>query len=164
VTIAGRARIHASCVALASGPDGPLSGVLLLGPSGAGKSDLALRLIDSCPFGRTRLVADDYVDLTATPEGLRASPPPQIEGLIEVRGVGLVPTAWTPSAMLAAAFEITGPGPRLPAPRVFRPQDPPDAQAVPLFSIAPFEASAAAKTRAAVAAVLGGHLRHNDDD
>ncbi len=72
--------VHASCVAV----DG--KGVLLRGPSGSGKSDLALRLIDA----GAELVADDYVELTAQAESVRAAPPDRLAGLIEVRGLGLV--------------------------------------------------------------------------
>ncbi len=72
--------VHASCVAIGG------TGVLLRGPSGSGKSDLALRLIDA----GAELVADDYVELTAQGESVRAAPPDRLAGLIEVRGLGLV--------------------------------------------------------------------------
>ncbi len=57
------------------------------GPSGAGKSDLALRLIDR----GARLVADDRVDLTVRRGRLMARAPSKLAGLIEVRGIGVVP-------------------------------------------------------------------------
>ncbi len=56
-----------------------------MGESGAGKSDLALRLIDR----GAQLVADDQVELARRDEGIIASPPDPIAGLIEVRGVGI---------------------------------------------------------------------------
>ena len=74
-------QIHATCVAI----DG--DGVLLRGPSGAGKSDLALRLID----GGALLVADDRVDIRVSSGIALASPPATIRGLLEVRGLGIVP-------------------------------------------------------------------------
>lgn len=73
-------QIHATCVLLDSGA------VLLRGPSGAGKSDLALRLIDK----GARLVADDRVDLRWQAGQVTAGAPAPLQGLIEVRGIGLV--------------------------------------------------------------------------
>lgn len=75
--------------------------VLLRGPSGAGKSDLALRLLalegaTLTPFGidcdvRARLIADDQVHLDARDGRVIASAPATIRGLLEVRGIGIVP-------------------------------------------------------------------------
>lgn len=56
------------------------------GPPGSGKSSLALALIDR----GAGLIGDDGVILTRTSTRLLACPPPHIEGLIELRGVGLV--------------------------------------------------------------------------
>lgn len=78
--MSGQGPLHASCVAL----DG--RGVLIAGASGAGKSDLALRLIDS----GARLVSDDQTLLREEGGVLIAAPPPQLAGLIELRGIGLV--------------------------------------------------------------------------
>ena len=72
--------LHASCVAL------PEGAVLILGPSGAGKSALALKLI---ALGAT-LVSDDRTEVAAEGDGLLASPPATIAGLIEARGVGIL--------------------------------------------------------------------------
>lgn len=60
--------------------------ILLRGASGRGKSSLALQLIG---LG-ARLIADDRVILTAGSDGVTAACPPQIAGLIEARGVGIL--------------------------------------------------------------------------
>ena len=73
-------QIHATCVSV----DG--QGVILRGPSGSGKSDLALRLIDQGGM----LIADDRVDLVTNGSQLVATSPPEITGLLEVRGVGII--------------------------------------------------------------------------
>lgn len=59
--------------------------VLILGQSGAGKSALLLELL---ALGFT-LIADDMVILRPCPEGVWASAPPQSQGRMEIRGVGL---------------------------------------------------------------------------
>lgn len=95
-------QIHASCVAR----DG--QGVLLTGPSGAGKSDLALRLIGR---GFT-LVADDRVEIA---DG-RASPPPPLAGLLEVRGFGIVRLSYLAAAPLRLVINLMPSMHRLPDP------------------------------------------------
>ena len=97
--------IHASAVAR----DG--RAVLLLGPPGSGKSDLALRLVAA----GWQLVADDRVVLTPVADGLIASAPARLAGLIEVRGVGIVPEA-THSAAVALALDLGRAPERLPEP------------------------------------------------
>lgn len=73
--------IHASCVDIAG------QGVLILGPSGSGKSDLALRLIKEFGAG---LVADDRTDIAIIKGQIFASAPSSIQGMLEVRGVGII--------------------------------------------------------------------------
>lgn len=67
-------------------------GLILRGPSGSGKSLLALSLLDEWEIrGRpARLVSDDRVDIAVVGDGLVMYPPKIIEGLIELRGRGLV--------------------------------------------------------------------------
>ncbi len=72
--------LHASCVV----KDG--RAILLAGRSGAGKSDLALRLIDR----GAQLVSDDYTIVRRVDGRLLARPPANIEGKMEVRGIGIV--------------------------------------------------------------------------
>jgi HPr kinase/phosphorylase len=61
-------------------------GVLILGESGTGKTDLALRLIDRGAL----LICDDrvIVDSSSSIPMLRQAP--NIKGIIEVRGIGLI--------------------------------------------------------------------------
>lgn len=76
--------LQASCVSING------RALALEGKPGVGKSSLALALIERGAV----LIGDDAVTLTQSPDDptapLFASPPPNIEGLIEVRGVGLV--------------------------------------------------------------------------
>ncbi len=67
-------------------------GVLLRGPSGAGKSVLSMALLDRWE-GRGQpafLVADDRVDIADEGTRLVMLAPPQLAGLIELRGRGIV--------------------------------------------------------------------------
>jgi serine kinase of HPr protein (carbohydrate metabolism regulator) len=73
--------LHASCIA----KDG--RAVLISGRSGSGKSDLALRLIDRGAV----LVSDDYTVVRRVSGKLLARAPSNIEGRMEVRGLGILP-------------------------------------------------------------------------
>lgn len=135
--------IHASCVAL----DGV--GLLLRGAPGLGKSDLALRLID----GGATLVADDrtLISTAITAGGmiLLASPPTNLAGLLEVRGLGLVRLPFQslcPVQMLIDVLPLEDRPERLPAP---------DAETLlgvtlPRWCLNALEPSAPAKVRLAV--------------
>jgi serine kinase of HPr protein (carbohydrate metabolism regulator) len=92
---------QASCVAIGG------RGVLIEGPSGSGKSSLALALIDR---GAT-LVGDDGVLLERRGDRLWALPPPAIEGLIEIRNVGLAKLAAVP-APVALVLRLDADAPR----------------------------------------------------
>lgn len=115
-------RLHGSC---ASRND---EAVLILGPSGSGKSDLVMRLL-----GRGfSLVADDQVEVA---DGL-ASPPPQLAGLLEVRGLGILRLPAVFPAPLRLIIQI-GPRPeRLPLP-IMHPE-----LALPIVQLDPSCASA----------------------
>lgn len=68
------------------------SGVLLRGPSGAGKSVLALSLLDRFE-GRGQaafLVSDDRVELLRQGQTIEMAAPANLDGLIELRGRGIV--------------------------------------------------------------------------
>jgi hypothetical protein len=82
--------------------------LLIEGTPGSGKSSLALALIDR----GAGLIGDDGVTLAATGAGcLIASPPPNIAGLIEVRGVGLVRLPVAQPAPVALILTLGGPAP-----------------------------------------------------
>jgi HPr kinase/phosphorylase len=134
---------HATAVAIDN------SAVLLRGPSGSGKSDLALRLIDA----GGRLVADDQSELWRDGDAVMVRSPATIAGLIEVRGLGILRIGSLPSARLAMIVDLVAPQhvERLPEPcseTIF-------GIAIPLVALAPFEASAPAKVRFALAAITG---------
>ncbi|MBY6264755.1 aldolase [Azospirillum sp. 412522] len=138
--------IHGTCVLLSG------IGVLLRGESGRGKSDLALRLIDDGAL----LVADDRVVLVAESGRLTASSPPALAGLLEVRGVGILPVPSTRSAPVGLIVDL------LPRPEVERL---PEAQtgtlldvALPRLGLHAFDASTPAKIRLAAASLRGGRL------
>jgi HPr kinase/phosphorylase len=75
--------------------------LLIEGPPRCGKTSLALALIDR---GWT-LVGDDGVSLSVADGALWAAPAPATEGLVEVRGVGIVtlPATSAPVALMLAA-------------------------------------------------------------
>lgn len=79
--------------------------LLIEGPPGSGKSSLALSLIDR----GAGLIGDDAVTLTAKSGRLIASPPPNITGLLEVRGVGLVQLPVASPAPVALILSLGGP-------------------------------------------------------
>jgi len=138
-------RVHGTCVDLGG------VAVLLRGPPGAGKSDLALRLIDA----GAHLVADDQVELQV--DGARIVPraPAAIAGLIEARGIGLLPVQARTGAALGLVVDLATDGiERMPEPLFI------DLAGVrlPLVRLNPFESSAVAKLRLAAGAVARGVL------
>jgi serine kinase of HPr protein (carbohydrate metabolism regulator) len=132
MTVLSSETLHASCVSI----DG--RAVLIEGLSGSGKSDLALRLIDR---GAT-LVSDDYTIVRRVEGKLLASAPPNITGLFEVRGVGLLPMPFdidTPVALIASIAENIDRLPEATTTRIVA------GIAIPTCLIAPLEASAPIK-------------------
>jgi hypothetical protein len=79
--------------------------LLIEGPPGSGKSSLALALIDR----GAGLIGDDAVQLERVGDTLIASPPPNIAGLIELRGIGLVRLPVAPAAPVALILTLGGP-------------------------------------------------------
>ena len=133
--------VHASTVDISG------CGVLILGSSGTGKSDLALRLI----VDGALLVADDQT-LVETADGfLRASAPGIIAGLIEARGVGLTRAPLKAATRLKLAVQLVSLAPeRMPEPRTWSLPGS-ISPSVPLVALLPFETSAPAKLRLALA-------------
>jgi serine kinase of HPr protein (carbohydrate metabolism regulator) len=138
--------IHGTCVLLSE------IGVLLRGESGRGKSDLALRLID----GGARLVSDDRVALRAASGRLTASAPPALAGLLEVRGVGILPVPSAASADVGLVVDLV---PRDEVERL------PQAETemlmgitLPRLGLHAFDASTPAKIRLAAACLRDGRL------
>jgi HPr kinase/phosphorylase len=118
----------------------------LRGPSGSGKSDLALRLID----GGARLIADDQTRLEKKGRALMAMAPATLNGMIEVRGIGIVKldrAQLLPTAALALLIDLVPPDKveRLPEPESETILD----TSIAKIALAPFEISAAAKVRLA---------------
>src|SRR3546814_10452950 len=96
--------LHVSCVA----KDG--RAILIAGRSGAGKSDLALRLIDRGAV----LVSDDYTVVRRVSGKLLAAAPRNIEGQMEVRGVGLVKVESVSDIPVSLAVDLDRDVERLP--------------------------------------------------
>ena len=129
--------LHASCVAI----DG--RAVLLTGAPGSGKSDLALRLIDRGAI----LVGDDGLVIEARAGRLYARPGPNIEGQMEVRGLGILAFPWK-EAPLALAVALDQPVPRMPDEMLpFRLIE---GLTLPLIALDPFESSAPVKVEKAL--------------
>jgi serine kinase of HPr protein (carbohydrate metabolism regulator) len=80
------------------------------GPTGSGKSSLALALIDR----GAGMIGDDAVQLSKEDDRLIASPPPNIEGMIELRGVGLFDMPLAQPCPLALILSLRVGGERLP--------------------------------------------------
>jgi len=124
--------------------------MLLRGPPGAGKSDLALRLIET----GARLVADDQTELARQGKAVIATCPARIAGLIEARGVGIVKLGrgqLMTRAPVALLVDLAPPEriERLPEPARERLLG----VDLPVLALAPFEASASAKLRLALARI-----------
>jgi serine kinase of HPr protein (carbohydrate metabolism regulator) len=129
--------------------------VLLMGDSGSGKSDVALRLI---AMG-ARIIADDRTVLFEEAGRLFAQPAAKQNGLMEIRGVGIVklPVAGAAPVALCVKLQPDEP-PRLPD----RQHNTPDAMSLaappPLLQLNGWSASAAAKIAAAAVAFETGSL------
>ena len=83
--------------------------VLIRGPAGSGKTRLVLALIDAARSGRipfARLVADDRVELEASHGRLLLRPPAQLEGLVEVRGIGIRRIAFEAVAVAGSVVDL----------------------------------------------------------
>ncbi len=93
--------LHATT--LARRVDNEWRGALIRGLSGTGKSDLALRALDS----GWRLVADDRTVVWTSGGELYGRAPAPISGLLEARGVGVVPVAVLGFVRLSLVVDAT---------------------------------------------------------
>ncbi len=98
--------IHATSISISS------KGVLIRGASGMGKSDLAFRLMN---LGAT-LISDDYTNVAVAKDKVILSPPNNIEGKIELRGIGIVTVPFKTKCALKLIIDLVKPNyiPRLP--------------------------------------------------
>lgn len=129
--------LHASCVAVGD------RAILISGRSGSGKSDLALRLIDRGAI----LVSDDYTIVRRVEGRLLARAPANIEGKIELRGVGIVPLETASDVPVALIVDLDLAVERLPerkGPQRLAGVD------VPVIAVNALEASAPVKVEVAL--------------
>jgi len=130
--------LHAGLIATFAGG---WRGVLILGGSGAGKSDLALRCLDH----GFRLVADDRVLVWACEGVLYGRAPDTLAGLMEVRGLGVLPQPALAYCRIVLAARCETPE-RTPHPAAENYLG----LKVPSVNLAPLESSAPAKLRRAL--------------
>jgi len=129
-------------------------GALIEGPSGTGKSDLAIRMMG----GGFRLVADDRVVVWTSGGRLFGKSPRPLAGLLEARGVGIIPEAPLELCEIVLLVQC-----RPEAAQVERMPDsaPVDVLgvAIPQIELWPFEAAGPAKLRRALEHLGGGAFR-----
>ncbi len=105
----GPATVHASAVLVGA------RAILIRGPSGSGKSRLVLDILKSGHWPFTRLIGDDRVRLEAENGRLLARPAAGLEGLLEVRGLGLRQFAHEPCGVVGLVVDLAAEdGARLP--------------------------------------------------
>jgi len=141
---------HAGLVALQLG--GEWRGVLIEGPSGSGKSDLALRALGE----GFRLVADDRVIVWSSGGRLWGRAPDPLSGLLESRGVGVLPQAAIPFCRIDLAIRCEASPDaveRCPAGATLDLAG----QTLPLRALWPFDPAAAAKLRRSIEHLGAAH-------
>jgi HPr kinase/phosphorylase len=113
-----RPSVHASAVKVDS------RAVLIRGPSGSGKSRLAFDLILSGRSGQLPpviLVGDDRVLLDTAGQQLLVRPVRELEGLIEIRGLGIRRCEFTDAAEVGLVVDLQAPdAERLPPPEALK--------------------------------------------
>jgi serine kinase of HPr protein (carbohydrate metabolism regulator) len=120
---------------------------LLIGPSGSGKSDLALRLIDRGAV----LISDDVVLVETGKRAPSIGIAPNIEGQIELRGVGIVQVSHIQSASLRIIAQMVPSVERMPPSEL---KTELAGYIVPLLKVTPFDASAPLKVEYALRSVI----------
>lgn len=99
----GRAEtLHATCLIVGE------AGVLIRGASGAGKSKLARTLLTEAALRGlfARLVGDDRVAVEAAGGRLIARGHPAVAGLIEARGLGVLPARAEAACVIALVVDL----------------------------------------------------------
>ena len=95
--------IHASAVLVGA------TAVLIRGPSGSGKSRLAFALLQAAQAGQlpfARLVADDRALVEAMNGRLLVRPAPVLQGLLELRGSGILELPAEPVAAVGWVVDL----------------------------------------------------------
>lgn len=108
--IAEAVTLHANCVLVDE------AGILIRGGSGAGKSAFSRALI-AAAHGRgcfARLVSDDRTMVLCRNGRLVARPVEVIRGMMEIRGVGVVPVPVENAAVLRLVVDLVARGARMP--------------------------------------------------
>jgi serine kinase of HPr protein (carbohydrate metabolism regulator) len=83
--------------------------ILIRGPSGSGKSKLALQLLQAASSGAlafTRLIGDDRVIAQAHHGRLLLRPAPSLEGLLEIRGIGIRTLPFEPVGVAGLVVDL----------------------------------------------------------
>ena len=88
--------IHSTAVSLNG------DGILIKGPSGSGKTDLALRLIES----GGKLISDDQVIIKREAERLFLSAPKELNGLMQLSGIGIVKVEYVQNIPLELVVKL----------------------------------------------------------
>ncbi len=103
--------LHATCISHKG------KGILITGKSGSGKSDLALRMIMN---KGAKLVSDDITNTSIIQnpkskiQNLISSPPENIKGLLEVRGVGIIKLPFVKKVKTSLIIELVEQVERMP--------------------------------------------------
>ena len=136
-------QIHATAIAVDE------QGILFRGPSGAGKSDLALRMIEQ----GSQLISDDRVELIKKGKELLAFAPNTIEGLLEIRHVGIIKLQNLEATPIKMVVDLVSPEKleRMPEPQ----NTTIEGVELPLVRLSAFEHSAPAKVSLSLAIALG---------
>jgi serine kinase of HPr protein (carbohydrate metabolism regulator) len=84
------------------------TGLIFIGPPGSGKSSLALQTLFSARLmgHYAALLSDDQVFVEAVSGAVRATAPPSISGMIELRGSGIGRVAWIDETVLHLAVRL----------------------------------------------------------
>jgi len=105
-----KATLHANCVLVDE------AGILIRGVSGAGKSAFSRALILAARNQGlfARLVSDDRTRVVCRNSRLLAYPVKEIRGLMEVRGIGIVPVPVENAAVIRLVIDLVDAGARMP--------------------------------------------------